>query len=173
MEIQGVQKLLSISNPVQFMDKLVACLLIDGNVHLHEFLLHCLAPASESTFVVEDNRLQLSASIKQFHSPQDVLLAVQNVMEVLSVAGKLGDGAVAGFTYRTQIQKLLDQGHSLDMVVGVHEEFLMHLRKHDSFDVTGDTVLGKPMFQSLCADLLPPSSFYAQCNFGGTSTCGS
>ncbi len=34
VEIQGVQKLLSISNPVQFTDKLVSCLLIDANVHL-------------------------------------------------------------------------------------------------------------------------------------------
>ncbi len=72
---------------------------------------------------MEDNRLQLSASIKKLHSSQDVLLTEQNVLEVLSVAGKLCDGAVAGFTYRAQIQKLLDHGHSLDTVVVVHEEF--------------------------------------------------
>ncbi len=129
-----------------------------------------LAPASVSTLVVEDNHLLLSASIKWFWSPQDVLLAVQNVLEVLSAAGKLGDGAMAGFAYRAQIQKLLDHGHSLDMVVGVHEEFLMHLRKHDSFDIARDTVLGKSLFQSLCANLPPPSSFHAQRNFGGSST---
>ncbi len=103
-----MQKLLSISNPAQFTDKLVACLLIDANVHLRKFLPHRLAPSSESMFVVEGNRLQLSASIKQFCSPQDVLLMVQNVLEVLSAAGKLCDGAVAGFAYQAQIQKLLD-----------------------------------------------------------------
>ncbi len=81
-EIQGVQKLLSISNPAQFMDKLVARLLTDANVHLHEFLPRRLAPSLESMFVVEDNRLQLSASIKRFRSSQDVLLMVQNVLEV-------------------------------------------------------------------------------------------
>ncbi len=78
VEIQGVQKLLFISNPVQFTDKLVSRLLIDANVHLCEFLPRHLAPASESTFVVKDNCLQLSASIKQFRSSQDMLLAVQN-----------------------------------------------------------------------------------------------
>ncbi len=130
-EVQGVQKLLSISNPAQFTDKLVSRLLTDANVHLHKFLPHHLAPASESAFVVEDNHLQLSASIKWFCSPQDVLLAMQNVLEVLLAMGKLCDGAVVGFTYRTQIQKLLDHGHSLDMVVGVHEELLMHLCKHE------------------------------------------
>ncbi len=75
-EIQGVWKLLSISNPAQFMDKLISHLLIDTNVHLHEILPRHLAPSSESTFVIEENRLQFSASIKWFHSPQDVLLAV-------------------------------------------------------------------------------------------------
>ncbi len=75
--------------------------------------------------------------------------------------------------YRVQIQKLLDQGHSLDMVVGVHEEFLMHLCKHDSFDVAGDTVLGKSLLQSLCADLPPPGSFHVQRNPGGSSAHGS
>ncbi len=88
-------------------------------------------------------------------------------------AGKLGDGAVAGFTYRTHIQKLLDRGHSVDTVVRVHEEFLMHLHKHDSFNVAGDTVLGKSLFQSLCADLPPPSSTHARRNSGGSSTRGS
>ncbi len=122
-----MQKLLNISNPVQFTNKLVSRLLTDANVHLHEFLPHRLVLASESTFVVEDNRLQLSASIKRFRSPQDILLTVQNVLEVLSAAGKLCDSTVAGFAYRAQIQKLLDHGHSLDTVVGAHEEFLMHL----------------------------------------------
>ncbi len=173
VEVQGVQKLLSISNPAQFTDKLVSHLLTDANVHLHEFLPHRFAPSSESTFVIEDNHLQLSVSIKWFCSPQDVLLAVQNILEVLSAVGKLCDGAVVDFAYWTQIQKLLDCGHSLDTVVGVHEEFLMHLRKHDSFDVAGDTVLGKSLFQSLCASLPFPSSFLAQRNFGGSSTCGS
>ncbi len=56
---------------------------------------------------------------------------VQNVLEVLLAAGKLCDGVMASFAYRTQVQKLLDRGHSLDMVVRVHEEFLMHLCKHD------------------------------------------
>ncbi len=64
VEVQGVQKLLSISNPAQFTDKLVSRLLTDANVHLHEFQPCRLTLASESTFVVEDNRLQLSASIK-------------------------------------------------------------------------------------------------------------
>ncbi len=82
-EIQGVQKLLSISNLAQFMDKLVSHLLVNANVHLCKFLPHHLAPASESTFIVKDNHLQLSASIKRFRSLQDVLLAVQNVLEVL------------------------------------------------------------------------------------------
>ncbi len=122
IEIQGIQKLLSISNLAQFTDKLVSRLLVDSNVHLRKFLPRRLAPSSESTFIVEDNCLQLSASIKQFRSPHDVLLAVQNVLEVLSAAGKLGDGTMAGFAYRAQIQKLLDQGHSLDMVVRVHED---------------------------------------------------
>ncbi len=150
-EIQGVQKLLSISNPAQFTDKLVSRLSVDANVHLRKFLPHRLAPASESTFIIEDNRLQLSASIKRFCSPQDELLAVQNVLEVLSAAGKLGDGAVAGISHRSRIQKLLNRRHSLDTVVGVHEEFLMHLCKHALFDVTRDTVLGKSLFQSpLC-----------------------
>ncbi len=167
-----MQKLLSISNLAQFTDKLVSHLLIDANVHF-EFLPRHLATSSESTLVVEDYRLQLLASIKQFCSPQDVLLAVQNVLEVLSVAGKLGDGAVVGFAYRTQIQKLLDWGHSLDTVVGMHKEFLIHLCKHNSFDVTGDTVLGKSLFQSLCADVPPPSTFYVQHSFGGSSTHGS
>ncbi len=173
-----MQKLLSISNQAQFTDKLVSCLLVNANVHLREFLPCHLAPSLESTFVIEENHLQLSASIKQFRSPQDVLLAVQNVSEVLSAAGKLGGGAVAGSAYRTQIQKHLDHGHSLDSVVGVHEEFLMHLRKHDLFDIAGDTVLGKSLFQSLCTDLPPSSSFHAssfhvQHNSRGSSTCGS
>ncbi len=142
----------------------VSRLLIDANVHLHEFLPRHLAPSSESTFVVEENRLQLSASIKRFCSPQDVLLAVQNVLEVLAAAVKLSDGAVAGFAYRTQIQKLLDRRHSLDTVVGVHEEFLRHLCKHDSFDIAGDTVLGK---------YLSPSSFHAQRNSWGSGMYGS
>ncbi len=107
-EVQRVQKQLSISNPAQFSDKLVSCLLTDANVHLCKFLPRRLTPASESAFMVEDNHLQLSASIKQFRLPQDVLLAVQNVLEVLSAAGKLCDGAVASFAYRAQIQKLLD-----------------------------------------------------------------
>ncbi len=64
MEIQGVQKLLSISNPAQFTDKLVSCLLTDANVHLRKFLPRRLAPSSESTFVAEENRLHLLASIK-------------------------------------------------------------------------------------------------------------
>ncbi len=116
-----MQKLLSISNLAQFTDKLVSHLLADANVHLREFLLRRLAPASESAFVVEDNHLQLSASIRRFRSPQDVFLAVQNVLEVLSAAGKLCDGAMAGVAYRAQIQKLLERGHSLDTVVRVHE----------------------------------------------------
>ncbi len=57
-------------------------------------------------------------------------MALQNVLEVLSAAGKLGSGATAScFNYRGQIQKLLDQGYSLDAVVGVHEEFVMYLRR--------------------------------------------
>ncbi len=43
--------------------------------------------------------MQLLASSKWFRSPQDVLLAVQNILEVLSVAGKLSDDAMAGFAY--------------------------------------------------------------------------
>ncbi len=122
-EAQGVQKVLSISNPVQFTDKLVSHLLLGANVHLHEFLPHRLAHTSKSTFVVEDNHLQLLASIKQFRSPQDVLLTVQNVLEVLSSVVKLCDGAVAGFAYWAQIQKLLDRGHSLNTVVGCTMSF--------------------------------------------------
>ncbi len=34
---------------------------------------------------------------------------------------------------------LLDRGHSLDTIVGVHGELLMHLCKHDSFNAAGDT----------------------------------
>ncbi len=102
-----------------------------------------------------------------------MLLAVQNVLEVLPAAGKLDDGAVAGFTHRTQIQKLLDHGHSLDTAVGVHEEFMMHLHKHDSFTTAGDTVLGMSLFQSLCADPPPSSSFQVQHNSWGSSTHGS
>ncbi len=98
-------------------------------------------------------------------------LALQNALEALTAARKLGD-AVVGFAYRAQIQMLLDRGHSLDTVVGLHEEFLMHLRKHDSFDIAGDTVLGKSLFQSLCAELPPPSSFHVQHNSGGSSTHG-
>ncbi len=93
---------------------------------------------------------------------------MQNVLEVLSATGKLCDGTVAGFAYQARIQKHLRRGYSLDMVVGVHEEFLMDLRKHDSFDITRDNVLGKSLFQSLCTDLPPPSSFHVQCNSWGS-----
>ncbi len=51
--------------------------------------------------------------------------------------------------------------------------FLMHLRKHDSFDVAGDTVLGNSLLQSLCADLAPPSSFHGQRNSWGSGMCSS
>ncbi len=122
--------------------------------------------------MVENNRLQLSALTKWFRLSQDVLSVVQNVLKVLSAAGKLCNGTMAGLAYRTQIQKLLNRGHSLDTVVGVHEEFLMHLHKHNSFNIAGDTVLGKSLFQSLCTDLPPPSSFHVQCNSWGSSTCG-
>ncbi len=108
------------SKPAQFLDKLILRLLVDGNVHLWEFLPHRLAPSSESTFVVEEKCFQLPASMKRFHSAQDVLVAIQNVLKILSAAGKLGSGVAAScFNYRGQIQKLLDQGHSLDAVVGV------------------------------------------------------
>ncbi len=97
-------------------------------------------------------------------------MAVLNVLKVLSAAGKLGNSAAAGcVNYRGQIQKLLDQGHSLDVVVGVHREFVMHLRKHDSFDVAGDSVLGKPLFQSICAKLPPPNTFQSQRSGRGSS----
>ncbi len=126
--------------------------------------------SSESTFVVEENHLQLSASIKWFHSAQGVLVAVQNVLEVLSVAYKLGNGATAScLNYRGQVQQLLNRGHSLDAVVGVHEEFIMHLRKHDSFDVAGDSVLGKSLFQSKCADLPLLNAFQSQQSVRGSS----
>ncbi len=98
---------------------------------------------------------------------------MQNVLEVLLAVGKLCDGAIAGFTYRAQIQKLLDRGHSLDTLVRVHEEFLMHLRKPNSFNIAGDTVLGKSLFQSLCADLPLPSIIHMQHNSWGSSTSGS
>ncbi len=62
---QQVQKLLGLSNPAAlFNDKLVSHLLSDGNVHLREFFPRHLAPSSESTLEVEDNYLQLSATIK-------------------------------------------------------------------------------------------------------------
>ncbi len=90
-------------------------------------------------------------------------MAVQNVLQVPSAAGKLGSGAtVSCFNYRGQIQKLLDRGYSLDAVVGVHEEFIMHLQKHDSFDVAGDSILGRSLFQSICADLPLPDVFQSQ-----------
>ncbi len=137
-------------------------------------ILPCrLALSSESTFVVEENHLQRSASIKRFRSAQDVLVAVQNVLKVLSAAGKLGSGATMScFNYRVQIQKLFDRGHSLDAVVGVHKEFIMHLQKHNSFDVAGDSVLGKSLFQSICADLPPPNTFQSQQSVRGFSWRG-
>ncbi len=55
----------------------------------------------------------------------------------------------------------------------MHEEFLMHPCKHDSFNVAGDTVLGKSLFQSLCADLPSVSSSYVQCNSWGSCIHGS
>ncbi len=113
------------------------------------------------------------AFIKRYRSAQDVLVTIQNVLEVVSAAGKLGNGAAAScFNYRGQIQKLLDQGHSLDAVAGVHEEFIMHLWKHNSLDVAGDSVLGKSLFQSICADLPPPNTFQSQQLVRGSSWRG-
>ncbi len=60
-------------------------------------------------------------------------MAIQNVLEVLSAAGKIGAAAI--FVYGGQMQKLLDRGHSLAVVVGLHEEFLMHLWRQDSFNL--------------------------------------
>ncbi len=84
----------------------------------------------------------------------------------------MGDGAMVDFAYRAQVQKLLDRGHSLslDTMVGVHEEFLMHLCKHYLFDIARDTMFGKSLFQSLCADLPPPSSSYVQHNSWDSGT---
>ncbi len=81
-DLQQVQKLLGLSNPTAFNDKLVSRMLSDGNVHLREFLPQRLAPSSDTTFVVEDSHLQLSATVKQFRSSADVLMAIQNVLEV-------------------------------------------------------------------------------------------
>ncbi len=109
-DLRQVQKLLGPSNPAAFNDKLVSQLLSDGNVHLREFLPCHLAPSSDTTFMVEDDHLQLSATVKQFRLAAGVLRAVQSVLGVLLVAGKLGMAAT--FAYRDQVQKLLDRGHS-------------------------------------------------------------
>ncbi len=97
-------------------------------------------------------------------------MAVQNVLEVLSAAGKLG--VAVTFAYRDQVQRLLDRGHSLAVVVGLHEEFLMHLCRQDSFDLAGDSILGKSVFQSLCTDLPPVSAQHYQQSFRGGSSRG-
>ncbi len=51
------------------------------------------------------------------------------------------------------IQKLLDWGHSLDCVIEVLEEFLMHLQKQDSFGMAGAQLWANPSsspFELIC-----------------------